>query len=67
MYAEYAYVNRQVAEQCNSALTRIKCSISQMKQSTPMCTVRLCLEMWNQRKVQKLDAIKQHLSGLATE
>jgi len=34
MYAEYAYVNSQVAEQCNSALTRSKCSVSQMKQTT---------------------------------
>ena len=37
-YLQYAYLNSQVAEQCNSALTRIKCSISQMKQVT-LCLV----------------------------
>ncbi len=35
----------QVAEQCNSALNRIKCSVSRMKQVTFMFSVRLFLEM----------------------
>ena len=67
MYAEYACVNSQVAEQCISALNRNKGSVSQMKQTTFMCTIRLFLEMWNRRKMQKLDVIKQHLYGLEFE
>lgn len=64
LYAKYAYVNSQIAEQCNIALTGIKCSVSQMKQTTFMCTVRLFLEMWNQKKLNRLSATQRHLSGL---
>lgn len=63
-YLQYAYLNSQVAEQCNSALTRIKCSISQMKQVTFMSGVRFFLEMWNQRKNDSLQVIRQHASQL---
>ena len=47
LYSEHMYLNSQIAEQCNSALTRIKCSVSQMKQTT-FTNIRLSLEMWNQ-------------------
>ena len=54
LYPECELLNSQVAEQCNSALKRIKCSVGQMKQVTFMFSVRLFLEMWNQRKIKKL-------------
>ena len=65
LYGEYAYLNSQIAEQCNnSALSRIKCSCSQMKQVTFMSTVRFFLEMWNQRKIDILSTAMQHVLRL---
>ena len=54
LYLDCKVVNSQIAEQCNSALNRIKRSVGQMKQVTFMFSVRLFLEMWNQRKIAKL-------------
>ena len=64
-YLQLSYLNSQVAEQCKSALTRIKRSVSQMKQVTFMLSVRFFLEMWNERKVDRLQTITQHVSQLA--
>ena len=64
LYSEFMYLNSQIAAQCNSALTRIKCSVSQMKQTTFMSNISLFLEMWNQRKMDKLQAAQDHVSRL---
>lgn len=56
MYLDLSFLNSQVAEQCNSALTRIKRSVSQMTQSAFMTSVRLFLHVWNEAKIAELQA-----------
>jgi len=56
MYLDLSFLNSQVAEQCNSALTRIKRSVSQMTQSTFMTSVRLFLDVWSEAKIAELQA-----------
>lgn len=56
LFSEWEVLNNQVAEQCSSALKRIKRRVRQMNQATFMFTVRLFLEMWNKRKIQQLTA-----------
>lgn len=53
LYPVWEALNSQIAEQC--ALKRIQCSVGQMKQATFMFSMRLFFEMWNQRKIQKLN------------
>ena len=63
LYSEWRVLNSHIAEQCNNALKRIKSSAGQ-KQATFMFSVWLFLEMWNQRKIQKLTTHTEFARGL---
>ncbi len=60
MYSQFKGLNSQVAEQCNSALTRIRRSVSQMRQNTCMTSVRLFLYVWNEAKAKDLKKFNDH-------
>jgi hypothetical protein len=57
LYEDLLGLNSQIAEQCNSALRRVKASITQMRQQSFMFNVRLYLDEWNRRKIARLDAM----------
>jgi len=59
-YPAYAGLNSQIAEQFNSALARIKCSVSQMTQRTFMFSVRFFLQMQNEKKIASLKQYSEH-------
>ncbi len=59
LYADVAFLNTQIAEQCNSALAKIKASVGQMTQAHFMFTVRLFLNHWNKRKIDLVHLYQQ--------
>ncbi len=63
-YPAYAGLNSQIAEQFNSALARIKCSVSQMTQRTFMFSVRYFLQTQNEKKLARLKQYSEHSDSL---
>lgn len=63
LYKQLDYLNTQVAEQCNSALQRIKPCVSQMLQVNFMFNMRLFLDIWNQKKIAKLAEVLEHVAS----
>lgn len=61
-YMHLDFVNSEVAEQCNSVLQKVKPRLSQMSQVSFMLTMRLVLEAWNERKLQKIERMNLHVS-----
>lgn len=59
-YTFLSNVNSQVAEQCNSALKKIKPALGRMLQSNFMAAIRLFLHSWNVSKCSKLLAREEH-------
>jgi hypothetical protein len=59
-YAFLSNVNSQVAEQCNSALKKIKPALGRMLQCNFMAAIRLFLHSWNVGKCTKLLAREEH-------
>ena len=55
LYDDASFLNTQIAEQCNSALIKIRASIGQMTQAHFMFTVRLFLDVWNCRKIKLVE------------
>jgi hypothetical protein len=64
LYTELEDLNSQVAEQCNSALSKIKPLVSQMSMAAFMFNVRLYLDVWNAKQIKKWEAIDWHLQPI---
>jgi Kyakuja-Dileera-Zisupton transposase len=60
LYRSLGHINSQIAEQCNSALQKIKPCVSQMKQVAFMTTMRLFLDAWNRKKISALNGLNAH-------
>ena len=64
LYPWLATVNSVVAEQNNSALARVKPSVTRMSQRPFMTLLRLFTNNWNQKKIAKLTSTLAYLAGL---
>lgn len=63
-YLQYDYLNTEIAEQCNSALQKVKPSLAQMNQEYFMFSLRLFLEGWNAGKVSQLRVAQNHINSI---
>lgn len=54
LYARLVHQNSQLAEQCNSALKKVKPALSHMLQKNFMASLRLFLHAWNVEKCVRL-------------
>lgn len=57
-------LNSQLAEQCNSALKKIRPALGRMLQSNFMSAIRLYLHHWNTKKCTQVLATEQHRQEL---
>lgn len=64
LYDSWRAINSQIAEQCNSALGKIKSALSMMRQNNYMTWLRMYLHAWNERKTKVVQANEQHRSQL---
>lgn len=64
LYDRWRMLNSQIAEQCNSALRKIKSALSMMRQDNYMTALRLYLHAWNEGKLAVLRAHEEHRSCL---
>ena len=66
LYAHLDFVNSEVAEQVNSVLSRLKSRLSQMGQLAFMLTMRLVLNVVNDKKHAAIRKADAHVSGLGS-
>ncbi len=63
-YPQYDFLNTQIAEQCNSALSRVQDAAKCMGQVAYMLNLGFYLSMWNGSKELRLDAQKRFLDRM---
>jgi hypothetical protein len=63
LYPSLATVNSVVAEQNNSALAKVKASVTRMSQGPFMTLLRLFTNNWNRKKIAKLTATLAYVAG----
>lgn len=63
-YPCLAHINSQLAEQCNSALKKIKPALSFMIQRNFMASLRLYLHGWNMGKREQVHDLLTHMDAL---
>lgn len=63
-YPQLRYLNEEIAEQCNSAYARVRNCVTMMSQNNFVLMLRLYLDIWNEKKLQKMAACREYVATL---